>query len=404
MKCVLLFLMLSVVNINMTAQIQIVNSQTTDMLVSLHSIDTVVYIAGSYDYVAKCAKGCDQIIPLNLSGLNYQRLTFSPVSADTIYALSTNYFPHNALFFQSNDGGANWILKWDTSGVFMDYLTMFNSKDGFIPSTSHKAFKTNNAGLTWHYVSNPLIIISAKSKLNDSTLGMGISERFCISYNKGEDWTCNSFVQSNPRDFHFLSDSVFYAVSAGATGRYFSFSMDAGKNWVDQTIFGIDPYGVYFVDEKEGYIIGRNDTNYHGLILKTTDSGQTWIPFYTNITTTLSDMIFLNDSIALVCGTQGVLFKWNKNSAFTSGLPLIESRSSSNMLYPNPVTGDLVLELKTKTISIEIADVSGRVLFFKEIRDQEKITLDVSGFTTGLYVIRYQLPTGEWQQDKFLKQ
>ena len=55
-------------------------------------------------------------------------------------------------------------------------------------------------------------------------------------------------------------------------------------------------------------------------------------------------------------------------------------------VYPNPSTGIVHVELKTKS-QIEVMDMAGRKLYTKD-HNSGKATLDLSGFGKGTYVVK----------------
>ncbi len=70
------------------------------------------------------------------------------------------------------------------------------------------------------------------------------------------------------------------------------------------------------------------------------------------------------------------------------GLKDVSTTAGGVKLYPNPNTGNFVIEVKNnKENSIEVSDLSGRVLLQSTTRD-EKINIDLSQFANGVYYVK----------------
>jgi hypothetical protein len=60
-------------------------------------------------------------------------------------------------------------------------------------------------------------------------------------------------------------------------------------------------------------------------------------------------------------------------------------------LYPNPVSGELTIDLSslaTEDISIELYDISGKLLRTVNNENGPVVSLDMSGFAVGMYQVR----------------
>ena len=76
-------------------------------------------------------------------------------------------------------------------------------------------------------------------------------------------------------------------------------------------------------------------------------------------------------------------------------------------LYPNPTNGIVnivVSGLTNRSISLQIADMSGRILQTKQLTVNGSSTLDLNKYSSGVYLLEAKLPDGHKQQFKLLKQ
>jgi len=276
--------------------------------------------------------------------------------------------------------------------MFLNQLAFFDSLEGIAISTFYKGIRTQDGGNTWTMESSPLIITSAVAVFGDSTICVGVSEQFAISRNRGSTWTGSGFVQSNPRDFFFLNKDTILATSLGGTGTFFSYSFNAGATWEDKFFpggIGFEPQNVYFKSITEGYVVGGSNTN-EGIILKTTDLGQSWSILNTQITTVLRDITFLNDSIAVITGTEGVLLKLNTDT-FNTSVSENLTPYFNIAIHPNPTTGLItVTGLPKETTRITVYNVMGELVYDQELTGSNEPSVDLSVLPGGLYMIQLQ--------------
>ena len=151
-----------------------------------------------------------------------------------------------------------------------------------------------------------------------------------------------------------------------------------------------EPYDVLFSSISEGYIVGYK--NLYGTIMKTTDTGNTWIDYQTPYTGTLTRIIFLNDSIALIAGTNGYLAKWNKNSFALSVVNEGKQINNNISIHPNPTTNSQQIEIelvKDADIEINLLSILGQKLLNihhqKQSKGNIKINSDLTDLSCGIY-------------------
>ncbi len=369
------------------AQLTIVNTGTNAILNQISIIGNNIVVNGRNDYMAKCYDECDTLIPLTVAGpVGYNNYDLNRLDTNNFFILPTSS-GSNYSVYKSSDGGSNWQLKFDTAGVFLTHLAFFDTLEGVAIGTQYRLIRTQDGGNTWTNESAPLIITSAAEVFGDSTICVGTNERFRISHDRGKTWTGTGFIQASPRDFFFLNKDTLFATSYSGTGAYFSYSFNGGATWQHNSLQnGIEPYGIYFKSDGEGYVVGRDQVNNnYGIILKTTDWGQSWSLFDTQITTLLTDIKFLNDSIALIAGTGGVLLKWNSKT-FSTNISETLTPYFNVTINPNPTTDKITISSSGTLGLIEICNIFGKIIY-QSIINNSQSEIDISTYSDGVYFL-----------------
>jgi hypothetical protein len=379
------------------SQITLINTGTSANLAPISIIDKNIIVHGMQNYSAKSYDECNSLIPMAVPGPPLYWNYFQRLDTSISYILSTDLSVYNSKVYKTLDDGNSWILKLDTPNYYLNNHAFFDSLEGIEVGTFGKAIRTIDGGNSWFSGSHPLTAITAIKIFGDSTICIGGADgggngRFYISKDRGNSWLKTGHFGSgnpSPRGFFFLNkDTIIGASSPGFLGVNFAISYDAGNNWSYAAAPLSSPNNMLFKNRKEGYLIGANlDTI--GIILKTTDLGKTWSEFKTGIKTQLLNIGFLNDSIALVSGTNGVLFKWNNRTAIFTGIAENDHNGINLNFYPNPVHDKLHLEFEKgeTNVKITISDILGRTVFTSRTA-LNKGEIDFTNFSPGVYFVR----------------
>jgi hypothetical protein len=136
---------------------------------------------------------------------------------------------------------------------------------------------------------------------------------FVLSKNRGKSFGWgghfNNITGGNPQptDFFFLNhDTIFGIASTGFDGVPFAKTFDGGKTW-QYNIIGpnyIAPSGVFARTKKEVFVVGGIGGK--GVVMRSNDLGESWYIFKTGLSSQLRDIELLNDSIALVSGSNTI--------------------------------------------------------------------------------------------------
>lgn len=405
-----LFLMLGQ---NALSQHVIIPTGTTTKIREVRKYGNAVVLNGNYNYLAKCYGDCDDLILLNPPGpVNYYNRHLNLLDTNHFYVSSfIGSFPYHAIISRTTDGGQNWTSILDTlsEDFFTEGVLVFDTNKIVLCSSQGRTFVTGNGGDSWEIgPQTGMPTTSGLQKMNDSTAIIGVLERLRITTDRGSSWVGSSFLQANPNSFYAKTLDSIYSVSEGPSGAYFSYIFGQPQfDRVDKLIPMMEPVGLYVVSKDEIYITGKGWPQEHGRIMKTTDLGNTWSYYDVPETEKLLEIVFLNDSTALIGGYNGALIKWNKNSPMTEwGLGIKENNNEniSVAVYPNPVLQQQELRIKTfpgEALEITLYDAQGRKqdLIYSGISEESEtqILVDLSDLSQGVYSyqIRAKNRTGQ---------
>jgi hypothetical protein len=90
---------------------------------------------------------------------------------------------------------------------------------------------------------------------------------------------------------------------------------------------------------------------------------------------------------------------------FLVGIGEMEDNKISLVVSPNPTNGSLTLSLSCKDIlTIEIADLSGKIILSQSKTEFSSTTIDLSGFAKGVYLVRLRDTNGNSVTKKIVKE
>ncbi|MEI6879888.1 MAG: PKD domain-containing protein [Bacteroidota bacterium] len=112
----------------------------------------------------------------------------------------------------------------------------------------------------------------------------------------------------------------------------------------------------------------------------------------------------INGSVNNVSGIKIIIGKNSLTSSIDEQVNLIEPIEAS--IYPNPSKGILNIENATKNISsVQVFDITGQLILESTIEnDNSKVSLDISNYKNGLYIIKINSVEGNSIIKKVLKQ
>jgi hypothetical protein len=398
-------------NINISsAQFTVINTGTSDYLMSISKINNNLLISGYTTYLAKSYDNCNTLIPVNTPVFleapqnRYYRIT--RVDTNYIY-MSYKTTGGNWKFFKSVDGGNNWVKKKDSthsSLIFVEPpLLFYDTINASIIFSYNTALYTQNSLTTYTvgswapgWIGNK--VVNEGTVISDSMaiFGENIYGGAYITKNRGKTWQ-GALVAGQVRDFEVINkDTIYYISSPGPTSSdgFFGYTFDGGSKGPFTTISSPTYFmNITVKNKNEIYVTAREPTNFNGncIILKTTDLGQTWSKYTTPFSLDLRDMKFLNDSVMLICGDSGLLVKWNTKQTQFVGLKDNDIDVEGIKIYPNPTKDKLTIEFVSKNIQklkLSIMNSLGQTINFKYEIINSKAQIDLTSFKNGIYYLK----------------
>lgn len=189
-----------------------------------------------------------------------------------------------------------------------------------------------------------------------------------------------------------------------------------------------DPIADFVFDEvNTGYAVVRP-----GIIIKTTDGGETWDTIYNNPNQTLNRVDVVDENIVFACGNNGLILRtvdggaqwtqdpftstdnldqiimFDKNNGYAmSGrncyrlTSIAPDKDPQFDIAPNPSVGATKITSRDMMKTLEVIDNTGKVLLVQEVESKEYI-LNYFPHSTGIYFIRVTFANGKQNSEKIL--
>ena len=413
---VLKLLLLLILSFDTKAQFTLIPTNTQDQLNRIIKVGTTTFVSTFYNYLLRSDDDFDtfSIIPLPTS-FNYSTKILK-YQHNKLYLLAGTLGPTFSEFWVSNDTGANWTLLHDTANVFVLDFTMFDTLNGVIYASQHRKLRTNDGGNSWQVEYSINAVPYWILMYNDSIGVVPTQNKLLLSNDRfvNEVFQSNSEISGATDGQYLNKDTLIFASSVNVSGCYLLCSHNGGIQWQTKVITEFEPAGLHFFNYNEGYVVGwgyiLGVAPLQGVIRKTTDMGATWTTYLTGIDYKLSDIHFLNDSIALITGEQGILLKWNKHSTATTVIEMPDENGIS--LYPNPSTSEHVLKIASTSmynqeLTVKMYDIFGRKVsehrVLKNSSTGYELRNDISNLSKGVYLYKWRMNDTEYFV-KFLKE
>ena len=411
-----LFIAISILlSLPVFGQFKQIPSGTNTNLTHVSCIHNTIVISGTDNYIVKSTNECNSITQIN-SPVSYtcenemQRL-------DSNLIININYTPGSFHLHKTRNLGQSWTYNYASYAETGSKFWFLDSLYGFRGVTNNTK-KTTDGGATWtNFSMNPSspFIVSIKGYKDSSVCYAAKINGYNACYfskDKGATWAFKQIVtytwslnqtpiENTISDINYLNkDSLIACTNHGE----FYFSPDLGNTWTINKTPLFLANGVFAKNKNEIYVLGT-DLNNKGTIAKTVDLGNTWTFIMSHVTTTLNKMAIVNDSIAILVGTNGVILRWNyKLSSFgTVGLTKTNFDSELVTLFPNPVQNKLTIRSPiSQTLSLTIANPLGQILYTASI-SSEQTEWDVSFLPPGIYVVIVSDTFGYRKKSKLIK-
>jgi len=378
------------------------------------------------------------VVDLGANSANLEIANIFGISDQVAYA---SVFPKAAGaiggVYVTTNGGSLWtrqntaVFNGADGASFCNVVHFFNANEGFAmgdPSGgSFEIYTTSNGGANWTRVSAgniPAALdpeeygLTNQYTFSGDTVWFGTTfGRIYKSTNKGATWTV---VQSPILDFgggingSESGDMSFTDANNGLlqTSDYFLYgTADGGATWTEIIWAGMmRNFGIAEVPGLPNtYVsVGEDLDNAERGSSYTTDGGLNWVNINDNPDAEHVQggvVAFLNENTGFASGFStsaavGGIYKWN-------GEPLLKTTVFSNdkafTASPNPTSG--MVQLSGKNIStVTVYDVLGKQVLNSNYSALNTVSLDMSSFNNGVYMVKVVNAQGSSSTIKVVKQ
>lgn len=209
---------------------------------------------------------------------------------------------------QSTDAGASWqnkVIGARETMLSAQFCKTDRNKACVTGLSTFKFFLSNDAGKNWTMAATqPPGRIFSSAYLNPNSILVSSDSGIYLSSDQGNSWV-KKFTMTPVNEIynlHFFDATTGWA--AGNKGLILK-TTDGGNSWTNQNS-GTTKYlnSVFFTSTSNGFIVG--DSN---IVLKTTNGGSTWTMNPTPTNLYFNDVYFTSSSNGWIIGSDGKVFK-----------------------------------------------------------------------------------------------
>jgi len=320
------------------------------------------------------------------------------LNENTGYASADSGSIGNSRILKTSNGGIDWQKYYLESGIYLGNIFFIDVNTGFTcgfsPSTGGLIFKTTNGGINWSKKTFPMASVSEIKDICflNSTTGIVIGQggvsnpllKIFRSTNTGTTWdSVTSFGNILPEYINYLNGTgtaviTGYFDSSGTYLNYVIKTTDYGNTWVRKKVNVTNKLIIKssLVDQSN-WFIGGGDVSSSAVVLKSTNSGGTFIKQISNI---IPDRFYLHQ---------------NYPNPFN---PVTKIKFEIPPFYPPLGKGG------NGGVSLKIFDILGKEI--QELVNEPlspgtyEVTFDGSNLPSGIYF--YQLQCGDFVETKKL--
>jgi len=390
------------------SQFTVIPTGTASPITDLALQGDTLIIVGTDNYFAKSYDNGNSITQFSTPGqIGYTNFDFQIIRND-YYLLSIQGFPyeHNQIL-KSIDFGVTWTTLYDTIGLFYS-LTMLDSNFGVMGGTYGSYAMTQGSDTAWSLDTLYSTIIASESYGDSTMILISTGGASFISGNRGQSWNWGYCPSILHKAIQFISEDTVYSIGHDSEVNpkgVFAYSYNGGYNFSSTLIGYNNDYNTYdyksairdfyFENSKDGFLVGH--TIGGGTIFQTKDFGQTFTPYLSGFNNEFYSIINVNDSIAFIGGSNGLLLKWNKNIPLSTILSIDEKNNLSNIkVFPNPFSESTTFKFKNNILplTLKIYNVFGQLVRVETINSNSYL-FKRDNLKSGMYYFSINNYTGK---------
>lgn len=251
------------------------------------------------------------------SGIGHRINDIVFIDSLTGFAAADNY--SQGFIIRTNNGGYSWTISLNNFEQGIQRILYVNDLNLFAIGWYGKILKSTNLGITWIDISN-----SNPSKepifggyFFNSQIGILIGGNGTVlrTINGGVDWSVQQISNQELWDIKFINNDVGFIISKGRPAKIFKTS-NKGLTWTEiYTEEGYSEfYNMKFINSTTGYIVGGKEAG-GGIILQTTNAGNSWQKLPVNSVEWLLDIDFSNENSGVAVGANGLTLITNNGGS-----------------------------------------------------------------------------------------
>jgi photosystem II stability/assembly factor-like uncharacterized protein len=386
-------------------------SVTNNDIEDMYFINDVGYGVTDRGEIIKTTNGGNVwTLKYSLPGYQFYAVNFADVNTGFICGCQGEYPSETALVMKTTDGGSSWVTKF-TNSYGSDYYEMYfaDNNTGYVFGGGQFGnIKTTNGGNNWVPFNIPGIygIVTSASFLNANTgyVTGGYGTYVAKTSNGGNSWNVFQNVGMNLNAIFATDQNTAYVAGEG---NVIHKTTNSGQLWYYYPVNypNADFKSIYFPNANTGFIVGENGED-GGLLLVTTNAGNTWNFQDYGQSSRLISILFVSANTGYISGHDGLILKTISGGIGITNISTeIPSSFSLYQNYPNPFnpTTNIRFDIqKTGFISIKIYDMLGReiaVLVNEKLKPGTyEADWDAANYPSGVYF--YKLTTEGYTDTK----
>jgi photosystem II stability/assembly factor-like uncharacterized protein len=201
--------------------------------------------------------------------------------------------------------GTNWTSMSLSGASTFNCVSFPTTSLGFASGTDNRLHKTVNGGTNWTGGAVALSVSNVNTLFFvDSNTGYaGTSDpRLAKTTDGGLNWIDDGDITNTITDIYFYDSTHGWAVGASDILYYNNGIWTQLNNPSGQSL-----YSVFFLNQKEGWIVGNV-----GTILHSTDGGATWTPQTSGTIAMLRDVFFTSPTNGYAVGNNGTILHYTQ--------------------------------------------------------------------------------------------